>query len=195
MEILGKLFGTETKVKVIRLFLFNPETVFDVPSIASRVKEDPARVRRELATLEKATFLKRKAKKQTGKASANGFVLNTGFLYLSSLQNLLISSQPLQPKEIIKKISSLGTIKLIIIAGVFIQDADSRADILIVGDNIKKGQLANVIKNLEAEIGKELRYAHFTTVDFTYRLSMYDKLIRDILDYPHEKLVNKLPLL
>jgi hypothetical protein len=45
---------------------------------------------------------------------------------------------------------------------------------------------------MEAEIGKELVFASFETADFHYRLGMYDKLIRDILDYPHQKLLDKL---
>ena len=106
----------------------------------------------------------------------------------------MINAKPLQPKEIVKKISQLGAIKLLVISGVFIQDYESRVDLLVVGDNIKKTHLENLMKTLEAEIGKELKYAYFNTADFTYRMSMYDKLIRDILDYPHEKIVNKLGL-
>jgi hypothetical protein len=34
--------------------------------------------------------------------------------------------------------------------------------------------------------------ALFDTEEFMYRLKMYDKLLRDVLDYPHEKIVNKI---
>ncbi|KND46755.1 MAG: hypothetical protein AB201_02865 [Parcubacteria bacterium C7867-006] len=190
METLGKLFGSEAKVKIMRLFLFNPETVFDTGEISDRAKVEPPKVRREMSNLEKMGLVKRRssAKKRGG----HGFVLETQFPYLLQLQNFLINIEPLQPKEIIRKVSKVGSIKLIIIAGVFLQEAESRADLLIVGDGIKKASLENLIKTLEAEIGKELRYAHFTTDDFKYRISMFDKLIRDILDYPHKKILNKL---
>ena len=65
---------------------------------------------------------------------------------------------------------------------------------LVVGDNLRRSQLDRIIKNMEAEIGKELNFASFETADFQYRLGMYDKLVRDILDYPHQKLVDKLGL-
>ena len=195
METLAKLFGSETKVKIIRLFLFNPETVFDTSTIAKRVGEDITRVRRELSGLEKIAFVKRRAKKVRGKAGGHGFVLNMSFSYLAPLQTFLTSAKPLQPTEITRKFTPLGTIKFLAIAGSFTRQADSRVDILIVGDNIKKGKLEKVIKGLEAEIGRELRYAFFNTPDFLYRLDMYDKLVRDILDYPHERLVNKLAIL
>ncbi len=45
--------------------------------------------------------------------------------------------------------------------------------------------LRNRVRVLEAELGKEIRYAAMSTQDFFYRLNMSDKLLRDILDYPH----------
>ncbi len=85
--------------------------------------------------------------------------------------------------------------KLIVTAGIFIQDPESRADLLVVGDSVKRAKLESVIKGVEAEVGKELRYAFFSTEEFRYRLSMYDKLVRDILDYPHRILLDKLGIL
>jgi hypothetical protein len=57
---------------------------------------------------------------------------------------------------------------------------------LIVGDNIKRRKVEEEIRKLEAEIGVELAYAVFDSKEFSYRLNMYDKLVRDILDFPHE---------
>ncbi len=192
METLGKLFGSEAKVKIMRLFLFNPETVFDTHDIAERAKVELPKVRREMSNLDKMSLVKKRV--STKKKGGQGFMLDVQFPYLRELQNFLINIEPLQPKEIIRKVGKIGNIKLIVIAGIFIQEAESRADILIVGDGVTKGSLENLIKTLEAEIGKELRYAYFTTDDFKYRISMFDKLIRDILDYPHRKILNKLTI-
>ena len=64
----------------------------------------------------------------------------------------------------------------------------------MVGDNLKQSRLDNIVKTIESEMGKEIRYATFETSEFNYRYSMFDKLIRDILDFPHEKIINKLNL-
>lgn len=186
MEQLGKIFGSENKVKIMRLFLFNPEKIFDTADIAERIKAEPAKVRREMTVVEKMGLVKKRANPK--KKNSYGYVLDTSFSYLLPLQNFLINIEPLQPQEIIKKISKMGSIKLIIVAGVFIQEPESRADLVVVGDGIKRGAFETVIKMLEAEIGKELKYAYFSTEDFKYRLSMYDKLTMDILDYPHKKI-------
>jgi hypothetical protein len=188
METLSKLFGSEAKVKIMRLFLFNPETVFDVAEISKRTNENPTKVRKEINLLQKTNLVKHHAMR-SGK---NGFALNNQFAYLLPLQNFLINIEPLQPKEIVRRIGKLGAVKLLLVAGVFIQNPESRVDMLIVGDHVKKAGLEHAMKNLESEIGKELRYSYFTTEDFNYRNGMCDKLIRDILDYPHKKLVNKL---
>lgn len=191
METLSKLFGSENKVKIMRLFLFNPEHTFNTSEIAERVKAEPTKVRREVSLIEKMGLIRHRANVNK-KRGGNAYYLDQNFSYLTSLQNFLINTEPLHSTDIIKRISKLGSIKLIIVAGVFIQESESRLDILIVGDNIKKTSLDNTIKTLESEIGKELKYAHFTTEDFKYRLSMFDKLVRDILDYPHKKILNKL---
>lgn len=192
METLAKLFGSEVKVKIMRLFLFNSEKVFDINEIVDRVKSNHSKVRREMGILEKIDFVKRRVSQKSRNGYA--FAMNTQFPYLLPLQNFLINAEPLQSKEILKRLTKLGSIKVIIVAGVFIQDPESRADIFIVGDGIKKSALDNVMGDLEAEIGKELKYAYFTTDDFKYRLSMFDKLTRDILDFPHKKILNKLGL-
>lgn len=190
METLSKIFGSETKVKIMRLFLFNSDKVFGVSEIVDRVKSNHSKVRRELSTLEKIDFVKRRVSQKS--RGGYGFAMNTQFPYLIPLQNFLVNTEPLQPTEITKKITKIGSIKLLVVAGVFIQDPESRVDMLIVGDNIKRSNLENTMKTLESEIGKELKYAYFTTEDFKYRLSMFDKLTRDILDYPHKKVLNKL---
>ena len=189
MEVLSRLFGSETKVKIMRLFLFNPERVFNTKDIGSRIKASSSNVRKQILLLLKTGLIKRRV---LNKKNGRGFILNSQFGYLLPLQNFLINIEPFHTKEIVKRISRLGNIKLLIIAGVFIQEPESRVDMLIVGDHVKKGTLEKTMKTLESEIGKELRYAYFSTEDFKYRFSMFDKLTRDILDYPHRKVLNRL---
>lgn len=177
------IFGGEAKVKIMRLFIFNPGLVLTGAEVAKRTKEKPIRARRELNNLTKAGLIKKRAR---------GYVLNPSYIYLPAIGNFLIDATPLTEREIVKKISKVGNIKLILIAGVFLHDPDSRVDLLIVGDNLSQGRITTAMFAIEAELGKELRYASFETVDFQYRLGIYDKLVRDILDSRHRKIVNKL---
>lgn len=177
---------------MMRMFLLNPDKVFSVRDIVERVKSNHSKVRRELATLEKIDLIKRRASQKS--RTGYGFIVNRQFPYLNPLEVFLVNSEPLQSKDLVKRFGKVGSMKLIIVSGVFMQDPESRVDMLIVGDNVKRANLENTVKTLESEIGKELKYAYFTTEDFKYRVSMFDKLTRDILDYPHRKVLDKLGL-
>ena len=183
MKSVSHIFGGEAKVKIMRLFIFNPGSTFTALQVANRAKERPNTARKELRILTKAGLIKRRAK---------GFILNPSYLYLPAIENFLIDATPMTGKEIIRKVSRAGNMKLILTSGVFLHDRDARVDILVVGDHIKQGKLLSIMSSIEAELGKELRYAAFETIDFQYRFSIYDKLIRDILDSEHEKILNKL---
>jgi hypothetical protein len=203
METLSKLFSGEGRVKVMRLFLFNPEHFFSLEQLMDKVKISVREAKVEVDTLEKAGMIRNRKLVQLLKVKRRGLTvevkkkvicwhLDPNFEYLLPMQNLLINTRPLRPVEILRRLSGVGKLKMVIVAGVFIQNPDSRVDLLIVGDNLRRGAIDRIVKTMEAEIGKELTYASFETPDFHYRLGMYDKLIRDILDYPHQKLLDRL---
>jgi hypothetical protein len=179
------IFGGEGKVKIMRLFIFNPTLTFSSSEVATRAKVSPSTARRELLNLMKAGLIKKRGK---------SYSLDRTYRYLPAIGNFLIDANPLSEKEIVRKISSAGNIKLILISGVFLHNPDSRVDILVVGDHIRDSKLFSIMAVIEAELGKELRYAVFETSDFKYRMGIYDKLIRDILDSQHEKILNKIGL-
>lgn len=205
MDILSTIFGSEARVRIMRLFLFNPEVIFDLDLIHQKSKVNSKIVKKELIVLEKAELIKKRnfsktIKKRKNKKAVNirvktcGYYLNQDFSYITALKQLLIKTKTLEGGEIVRRLSKAGKLKLVIIAGVFTQDKDSRVDMFIVGNNIRKNTLNNVIKSIEAELGKELVYVCFETKDYQYRLGMYDKLIRDVLDYPHQVLLDKISL-
>jgi hypothetical protein len=205
MDILEKLFGSAAKVKIIKLFLFNPESAFDTTQAAERAKVSMRIARKEIGDLEKIGFVRQKsytkeARRQKDRTiqifrkRVSGWTLDQKFPYIDAIKSFLSGINPLRHRDFIDKLSRAGKIQLLIISGIFIKEPDSRVDLFVVGDNIKHGQLDNIIKIIESEIGQEIRYVVFETPEFTYRLSIFDKLIRDILDYPHEKIINKLNL-
>lgn len=182
---LAHLFGGEAKVKIMRLFVFNPTSIYTPKTVAEWVRVKPNIVRKELFTLQKAGLIHRRAK---------GYVLNEDYEFLPAVEHFLTEAVPFSAKEIVKKLSRAGQMRLVLTSGFFKHDPDARVDLLVVGDKLKEGMLIRVISALEAELGRELRYAVFDTPDFKYRLGVYDRLIRDILDYPHQKLIDKVGL-
>ncbi len=203
MKTLGLLFGSESRLKIMRLFLFNPEVSFDIESISQKTKVNSKNTKKEILVLEKADLIKKRSfykiikKKKMGKTvevkkRTKGYCLNNNFSHMSPLRQLLMSTKTLEDEKIVRSLGKAGKLKLITVAGVFIQDKDSRLDMLIVGSNVNKTALSSAIKKIEAELGSDLIYAYFEAPDFEYRLSMNDKLVRDVLDYPHKVLLDRI---
>ena len=193
MEVLSYLFGSVARVKLMRLFIFNPEKVFGLEEISKRTKLRAKQIKQEMKDLEQAKLLKRRQIKIQRK-KMTGWGLNSEFPYLVWLRDLLLGSISLQKKNILKRLERVGRLKEVILSGIFIQDWDSRADILVVADRINRRSLESTIKHLEAELGRELKYSALETAEFRYRLEMGDRLVRDILDYPHEPLLDRFGL-
>lgn len=183
MEILGKILGNDARVKIMRLFLLNRGKGFKTKDISLRSRVNALAVARELRLLSSIGFVKKHSK------VSQEWYFNTLFKYAGEFEDLLVRSDTLNKQKLLDNFKDIGKVKLFIVSGVFIKNDDSRVDLLIVGDKMKRNKIDRGVKRLEAEIGTELTYAIFDTKDFIYRLNMYDKLVRDILDYPHEVLL------
>ncbi len=203
METLSTLFGNPSKIKILRLFLFNPDTSFLLEEIASRTNCSKQIVKSELIPLIKIELIKKKdivkdveSKKgsisKIKKVKGVGYSINSKFTYLEPLKNLLTIASLRADESLTKRFTNAGKIKLFIASGVFIQNWDSRVDLLIVGDDLNLHKIENVIKGIESEIGKEISYSAFETQDFEYRLNIHDRLVRDIIDFQHITLLDRL---
>jgi hypothetical protein len=190
-DTLQKLFGSDARLKLLRLFLFNPKITFTMAEAALRSQTKPAQTRREFALFLQIGLIK---KARRGSAAATRYQLNAGFEYAAALQNLLLNTSH-QANELYERVRLAGTIKFMVIAGVFLGEwDDSRLDLFIVGERINAARLERQVRKLESELGKELRYTALSTDQFLYRLQMNDHLIKDIFDYPHTIVYDKLQI-
>lgn len=198
LDILGKIVGGIAKVKVMRLFLLNPEQGFEIADVTERSRINASIARRMIQQLSGMDFIRKRAftketkNSRTGKIQkkrAQGWFLNGDFPYIHELRQLLVEGDFFKHADLVKRFRPAGRIHLLVVSGIFLQHSGNRLDVLIVGDNLRRVAIQKAISVLESELGRELSYAVFDTNDFKYRVSMYDKLIRDVFDYPHERLI------
>lgn len=195
MDILEKLFGNSSRVKLLRLFLFNPGNVFTRSEIVIRSKVPKNKLSSELSLFKRIKFIKeKKVKTKIGEKFAGrvGFEFDASFPLGQSLKTLLNSDFLRKKANIVKRFKNCGRLKLVVLAGMFLDNYDGRIDLFIVGDQLKKKTIDGIIKTIEADIGRELSYSMLETEDFLYRLSSSDKFIRDVFDYPHERVIDKI---
>lgn len=188
MDQLAKLFGSPARLKMLRLFLFNNNDSFTAAEAEARAKVGPEEGRRELALLVAAGILRKKPGKEPH------YQANDKFEYRSALENFIRATTAVRPAEIVARLRKAGGLKLVVLSGLFTGVDEAKADLLIVGDALEERALRTAAGAIEAELGRELRYASLSTAEFRYRMGVYDRLLRDIFDYPHRVLVDKIGL-
>ena len=189
MEPLAKIFGSPARLKTVRLFVFNQGSAFTLAEIRERTKLSSGAARREVAELLSAGLVRKK-----GMRAAARYQANPRFEHLGALDAFIRETTGIRPQNIIRALKGAGTLRLVALSGLFTGILESQIDLLIVGDHLEERALARAVHSLEAELGREIRYAFFATADFRYRLGVYDRLLRDVFDYPHRLLIDKIGL-
>jgi DNA-binding Lrp family transcriptional regulator len=218
---LGKLFGSENKVKLLRYFLANQESQISFSDLMKKVKIAKSDLKKELKNLVNVNFIneitildeievpvkqKKVAKRSKGRnaepvglqkiilkqTKEDGFEFNKGYNFAQSLANLLLDFRFIDRDELLEDFKRYGKIKLLVLGGVFFRDEEGKLDLLIVGDALDKEKIDGFIKKLEADFGTELRYAVFESEEFRYRVNMFDRLLKDFWKRPHEKIIEKI---
>lgn len=194
---LAILFGNTARVKLLRLFLFNPNLIIGFDGILRRARLVRRTARTELNILEKAGVVRRKQVYEEihghiKKRQVLGYTLNKNFSLLSSLQSFLFDTAPLDSKTVLRHLKKVGKLDMVVVTGIFMREFDQRLDLIVASSKLQENKVEAAVRTLEAEIGIEIRFAVFKTEDFLYRLGMYDKLTRDVFDYPHQILIDKI---
>ena len=178
-DTLSKLFGSQGRVKLLRLFLCNPKQAFTIADAAARAQVKDKECRRECAMFEQVKLIKHSKRNGIARLS-----LNADFKYVAALQNLLLNAPELGA-ELYSRVRHAGALKFIVVCGVFVGEWDAPLDALIIGDRVNERKLREKIRKLEAEVGREIRYALLSSENFLYRININDHLIKDVFDYPH----------
>lgn len=189
MDPLAKLLGSNTLLKLLRLFLFNEGESFTVADAAARTKSPKDSTRSEMNLLVSAGVVKKRAGK-----GGSVFAANQKFPHYAALQNFMRATSAISDADMLAALKRAGTLRLVALSGMFTGAVETQIDLLIVGDRLDERVLETSIHKLEADLGRELRYAAFSTEEFRYRVGVYDRLIRDALDYPHKILLDKIGL-
>jgi len=203
-DFLSSLLENTNRARLLRLFVHNQPQVFTLAQVSKRAGVKPALATKELKALEKMEILKKakfsiqvgKEKRAiTGKQKEEAWTFNTDFRYALALSKFVHETAPVQHKAILIALKRSGRLSTVVLSGAFMGDPTRPADLLVAADALNESRLETTIRGFESALGREIRYATFTTPEFRYRLTIEDRLIRDTLDYPHVVLLDKTRLL
>lgn len=190
--MLEQLFGSKTRVRLLRLLLNNPMRPFFVRELSRRVGAQINAVRNEIETLTKLGLLvaaeaggEDAVDEEGGRRRSAGqrkyFRVNTESIIYPELRDLFLKSRTLLEKDLVQKLSAAGTVSYLALSGYFVGENDAPTDIFIVG-KVNRDKVLGVIHSFEREVGREIDYTILTPQEYKYRREVTDRFLFSILE-------------
>ncbi len=178
-------------MKLLQLFLSNPNRSFYVREITRKIDEQINSVRRELANLLSIGII-------SSETNNNRLYYEVSQTYEYYAALSAIFGQGVMPsvEEGVKKetadhsLKGIGNVELAILTGQFTRDETSGVDFLIVGD-VNPTQLSKHVAEMESVEGKEIRYVVMAPHEFKYRKQVNDRFLGMVLESKMQVLVDK----
>ena len=176
-NMFSDLITSKSRVKLLNVFLANPNDMFHVRELVRRTHDEINAVRRELAYLEKNGILIREPR-------ANRVYYSLAKTYPFYFDLLRIGTKNIGlGAGILKNRVKLGKIKYAMFSGKFlrrIKDKADEVDLIIVG-TVVLPELAILIREEEKRLGTEVNYTVMTEDEFNFRKKKRDPFILAIL--------------
>lgn len=183
--MLKRLFTSNTRIKLLTIFLMNPEAEYFIRELTRRLDEQINSVRRELDNLKKIGLLKTKAKNRK-----KYYCLNPNFVLKEELKSIIIKALS-SNEELVKQIAKLGDVKILALSGQFVNKATKTVDMLIVG-NVDKEKFTDYINN-ELRTKRPIKFTIMDEEDYKYRLGCNDQFLSDLVgDVDNQIPINRL---
>lgn len=174
--MLEQLFGSRTRVKLLRLFLSNPQEEYYVRELTRRMNEQINSIRRELSNLEKMGILE--AQEREGKKY---YQVNQDHLLFLELRALFLKGRFTLERSFANSIKELGRVKLIILTGQFMKDTSVPVDLFMVGE-VNRSKLELLLHKFKEQFGFDVRFTILPVNEFNYRKEITDKFLFSILN-------------
>lgn len=177
--MLEHLFSSKVRIKLLSLFLLNPEQAYFVRELTRRLNERINSIRRELDNLQKMGLLVSHTEDRK-----KYYTVNRDFELFEELRSLIIKSGVTPQEKSMRMLQALKNVQMVILTGVFTQQRLPKTDLLVVG-NPKRERLLDAVSELEKAVGKQIRYSVIDHNEYDYRRTMHDLFLQDILTNEH----------
>lgn len=189
-HMLEQLFGSKTRVRLLRLFLNNYQGAYFVRELTRKIGSQINAVRNELDNLidmgviiEAEGYEPEDGSSKTRKSAHQRryYRLNTEALLFPEMRALFMKAQVLLEKDFVSRITQAGSVSYLALTGYFVGESESPIDLFAVG-KVNRDRVATIIKAFEREIGREINYTVLTPQEYKYRRDVTDRFLYSILD-------------
>lgn len=180
--MLEQLFGSQTRVRLLHIFLSNPQEKYFVRELTRNLNSQINAIRRELENLEELGVIRIVEDKEAQKQQKKKFYQsNLDFIIHHELKSIFQKAQFLLEKKFAKAVSKIGKVYYLALTGSFVGKKDVPIDIIAVG-TLGKKKFEKLIKEFQKNLKRELNYTLLDRDEFNYRRSVADRFLYNILD-------------
>jgi hypothetical protein len=184
--MLKDIIDSKTDSAVLSFFLTAPQRAFSVTEISKRLNIPYLKAAHSLGKLAALGTLKSFVKK-----TKKYYIINARYKLLPEMKSYWLKSGPKYNDELFLAIKSLGNVQAAFLSGIFCGQVNLPVDILLVG-RVNLIKLAEFLKAAEKMMGQEINFSIMSVEEFLQRRDTFDKFIKDIFDYPHLVVVDRL---
>lgn len=187
---LEHLFGSATRLKILRLLIAESGAALYVRELARQIGTNMNAVRRELENLRRLGVLRVREGVSRDDSKRKYYEANPDCALLPELRALVAKSDLALHAPLAERVAELGPVQYLALTGQFMGTKDAATDLLVVG-MLNRERLARLVRELERELEKPLRYTVFTPKEFKYRRDVTDKFLYSILDGEKAVLIDR----
>lgn len=187
-EVFEFLFGSKARARLLRLFVLNPDKEMSIEEILEKTL-----VSRREATKLLSQFKRFKIILGHTRRGKKSYTINVHFDLYSELKALFSNPSFDVNDKAFHKLRAAGDVRLVLVSGLFLKYPKSKADMILVANNVSRAKLRAAIAALEAEVGQEVRFVLMTVEEMQYRLNMMDRFLMEFVEQPYEEVINKVP--
>lgn len=174
--MLGSIFGSASRAKIIKLLILSTDKKFQASQIAKDLELPLNSLRHELDNLTQFGLIGEE--KVAGKKY---FSVNTNFLLYPEIKALFAKAQILSSQEFINGLQKICQPSFLALTGIFTNYPEAQTDILIVG-TLRRPPFLKLIKDLEKDLGREINFTILSEREFQYREEIMDIFLYNILE-------------
>lgn len=175
--MLEKLFSSKTRVKILKLFLFNPEDSFYQRQISSLIHQPIRGVQREVEKLQSIGLIERLPQGNRVYYRVNKKCPIFEYLKLIFFKSVGIA-------EVLKRnLKKKNNIKIAFIFGSYakgLESSISDIDLMVIG-SITSRELSGILSIPKKELSREINYVVFPLPEFRKKIQNKDHFLNAVL--------------
>ena len=178
--MLKTIFGSKTRINILKLFIFNPKREYYVREIERLIKTSFDLVRRELIHLETIGLLKSRV---SGKQKY--YTLNTEHMLFPEFKSMILKTAGIG--DIIQgAIKNRNDILIAFIYGSYAknsENAESDIDLFVIGD-ILSADLQQSVSEVESQTKREINPTVYSSKEFKEKYKAKNHFILSVIKEP-----------